>query len=206
MTHGHHALTVPSGRFSCAAMTDSPESAKPDTRSAILDATETVIVRDGARRTTIDAVVTESGFSKGGVLYHFPSKSALLQGLVERLVAEYEAELEHALSADKDEEGPVERRILAVLTETNERKKRIAGALLGVTAEEPDLINPARELKARIEKSLMKRANDPVLAQIVMLAIDGMSYREMLGFDPLNPSDRDQVRGRLLSLTEDIYP
>lgn len=184
-------------------MTDSPESAKPDTRSAILDATETVIVRDGARRTTIDAVVTESGFSKGGVLYHFPSKSALLQGLVDRLVTEYEAEIEHAMRADED--GPVERRILAVLAETNERKKRIAGALLGVTAEEPDLINPARELKARIEKGLMKRANDKVLAQIVMLAIDGMSYREMLGFDPLNPSDRDQVRDRLLSLSEDIY-
>ena len=90
-------------------------------------------------------------------------------------------------------------------TETNERKKRIAGALLGVTAEEPDLINPARELKARIEKSLMKRASDPVLARIVMLAIDGMSYREMLGFDPLSPADREKVRGRLLSLTEDIY-
>ena len=102
-------------------------------------------------------------------------------------------------------DGPVERQILSVLTETNERKKRIAGALLGVTAEEPDLINPARELKARIEKSLMKRASDPVLARIVMLAIDGMSYREMLGFDPLSPADREKVRGRLLSLTEDIY-
>lgn len=186
-------------------MTDSPESAKPDTRSAILDATETVIVRDGARRTTIDAVVAESGFSKGGVLYHFPSKSALLQGLVERLIAEFEADLDRAIAEADAANSPVERQILSVLTETNERKKRIAGALLGVTAEEPDLINPARELKARIEKSLMKRANDPVLALIVMLAIDGMSYREMLGFDPLNPSDRDQVRDRLLSLTEDIY-
>ncbi|MEN0654255.1 TetR/AcrR family transcriptional regulator [Hyphobacterium sp. WM6] len=186
-------------------MIETPDSVKPDTRSAILDATETVIVRDGARRTTIDAVVAESGFSKGGVLYHFPSKSALLQGLVQRLVGEFEADLDRAATEAASHGEPVERRILSILMETSERKKRIAGALLGVTAEEPDLIIPARELKARIEKSLLKRARDPLLARIVMLAIDGMSYREMLGFGPLTPADRDQVRDRLLSLTEDIY-
>ena len=186
-------------------MTDTTVRAKPDTRSAILDATETVIVRDGARRTTIDAVVAESGFSKGGVLYHFPSKTALLKALVQRLVDDFEADLDRASAEAEAHSEPVEHRVFAVLCETNERKKRIAGALLGVTAEEPELLDPARALKARIEARLFSTASDPALARIVMLAIDGMSYREMLGFDPLSPGDREAVCDRLLTLTEDIY-
>ncbi len=43
-------------------------------RSALLDAAERVVLRDGAGQLTMDAVAAEAGVSKGGVLYAFPSK------------------------------------------------------------------------------------------------------------------------------------
>jgi len=56
----------------------SADTVRPATRDVILDAAERVVSREGSGRLTIDAVVRESGFSKGGVLYNFPSKQALI--------------------------------------------------------------------------------------------------------------------------------
>ena len=57
----------------------------------LLDAAIDVIRRDGARALTLDAVAAEAGVSKGGLLYHFASKRALIDGLLERWLDDFEA-------------------------------------------------------------------------------------------------------------------
>jgi AcrR family transcriptional regulator len=49
---------------------------KPETgaRERILEAAYTVAERSGAAALTLDAVAAEAKVSKGGLLYHFPSK------------------------------------------------------------------------------------------------------------------------------------
>ena len=54
-------------------------------RDKILAATERVILRDGPHGVSVDAVLAESGMSKGGFFHHFPTKAALLGELLERL-------------------------------------------------------------------------------------------------------------------------
>ena len=54
-------------------------------RERILDSFETALIRDGERAATMDAVAAAADVSKGGLLYHFPSKEALVDGLAERL-------------------------------------------------------------------------------------------------------------------------
>lgn len=53
-------------------------------RNGLLDAAERVVSRDGAGQLTMDAVAAEAGVSKGGVLYAFPSKDALIDALFTR--------------------------------------------------------------------------------------------------------------------------
>ena len=53
----------------------------------MLDAAEVVLTEQGAWRLTLDAVAEQAQVSKGGLLYHFPTKDALLQALVDRLAA-----------------------------------------------------------------------------------------------------------------------
>lgn len=55
-----------------------------DTRDRILDALRSLLARGGAAEATLENVAAEAGVSKGGLLYHFPSKDALFHGLVER--------------------------------------------------------------------------------------------------------------------------
>ena len=66
---------------------------RPSRRTALLDAALTVVRRDGAAALTLDAVAAEAGVSKGGVLYHFGSKRALIDGLLERWLDEFGARL-----------------------------------------------------------------------------------------------------------------
>ncbi|MGR3618427.1 MAG: TetR/AcrR family transcriptional regulator [Roseovarius sp.] len=54
-------------------------------RDTLLDATEAVVLEMGATRLTFDAVAERAGVSKGGLLYSFPTKEALMEGMEELL-------------------------------------------------------------------------------------------------------------------------
>ncbi|MEE2569870.1 TetR/AcrR family transcriptional regulator [Pseudarthrobacter sp. J64] len=58
---------------------------KPVARDAVLDAFESLLIEVGERAATLDAVAGRAGVSKGGLLYHFPNKEALISALLERL-------------------------------------------------------------------------------------------------------------------------
>ena len=53
-------------------------------REHILDTYVDLLIRSGERAATLDAVATAAKVSKGGLLYHFSSKKALLEALTER--------------------------------------------------------------------------------------------------------------------------
>ena len=66
-------------------------------RDRILDAYADLLAEEGERFATVDAVAARAGVSKGGVLYHFPSKDQLAAAVCDRL----------AVLAAEDAEVPV---------------------------------------------------------------------------------------------------
>src|SRR5215510_10037258 len=74
-----------------------------DTCGKILDAAETVVVRDGVRSLTLDAVAEQSGISKGGILYHYRTKEDLAAAMVERSIAWFD---DAVADAAKDDPAP----------------------------------------------------------------------------------------------------
>ena len=70
------------------------------TREAVLRAAAQIIVRLGVGAFTIDAVAQEAGVTKGGVLHHFPSKEALIDGLIEQVTEMFNARLAAELEAE----------------------------------------------------------------------------------------------------------
>ena len=56
----------------------------PTVRDQLLDAAETVAVREGVSRLTFDAVAAEAGVSKGGLLHYFTNKDQLIEAMVQR--------------------------------------------------------------------------------------------------------------------------
>lgn len=58
----------------------------PSSRDRILDAYADALAVEGERHATLDAVAAKAGVSKGGLLYHFPSKDRLADALCDRLL------------------------------------------------------------------------------------------------------------------------
>lgn len=63
-------------------------------KTRILDAAIRVINRDGVRAVTFESVSAEAGLTRGGLLYHFPSREALLLGIDAHLVQGWEASMQ----------------------------------------------------------------------------------------------------------------
>ena len=57
-------------------------------RAAALDAADALLSEHGLAAFTLEAVAARAGISKGGLLYHFPTKEALLSDLMRRCLAE----------------------------------------------------------------------------------------------------------------------
>lgn len=181
------------------------EDAKPNTADLILDAAERVVARDGARKLTIDAVVRESGFSKGGVLYNFPSKLDLIKGMVARMVESFTRRHEAVMAeGDADGTGPLRAMVNALVCKDGEMDRQVSMGLLAALAENPELIDPIRDAIAKMRADMLAHAADPELANIVLLAADGLHFSDILGLDILSETERAAVEARLLALVTKV--
>lgn len=78
-------------------------------RDRILDAAVNVINRDGVRAVTFESVAAEAKLTRGGLLYHFPSREALLRGIDEHLVRAWETSMEALLGKTAEQATALER-------------------------------------------------------------------------------------------------
>ena len=181
-------------------MPEIDEVTQKSTRDAILDAAERVVEAGGARRLTMDAVVKESGFSKGGVLYYFGSKQALVQGMIVRVVEMIQGEFEQADHDAQAQGEDVLPALVKVSLDHSRKSPRVSMALLAGVAEYPELIEPVRVAVHAIRQKVLNHARDPIMVMIAHLVADGLHFSDILGLDVLTPEERAEVSARLLAM------
>jgi len=102
---------------------------KNATRERIIESAMHAFAEQGYHDTSMDDIVRRSGFSKGGIYFHFPGKEALFYALVNRLADALEAA---ARSSIEQERGAVARvdAALQTLLGMISRHPRLAGVVL----------------------------------------------------------------------------
>ncbi len=180
-----------------------------NSRDRILDACESIVIRDGVSRLTLDAAAAEAGLSKGGVLYHFGTRDALVSAMVERLVAAFDSELMDESAADATTDAAASGRYVRSYvratvrpsrTPEDVRRERAGAAVLAAMACEPQLLEPLRRSFDRWQDRLTSDGVDPVRATVARLAADGMWLVELFGFAPL----AEPLRGQVAAFLEDL--
>jgi AcrR family transcriptional regulator len=73
-------------------LSTSPTGSPPLSQTRIFDAAEAIVQSRGVAGLTLAAAARDAGISKGGLLYHFASKEALLDALLRRLAGFLEQE------------------------------------------------------------------------------------------------------------------
>ena len=175
-------------------------------RETILDAAETVVAADGAAHLTLDAVAERASVSKGGLLYHFPTKELLLEAMVDRHMQQLEATRLQALAGLAPGPGrELKALILSALPRCAEKDARLSGGMLAAVANSPRLLEPVRASKRRRLEWIT--TGEPELpferAASIALAVDGLCLLEMLQVSPYDAGQRERIMEDLLRLVDE---
>jgi AcrR family transcriptional regulator len=161
---------------------------KSNARESILLATCTLLVRQGSEKLTLDSVAQEAGVSKGGLLYHFPSKQALLEGVLSWLLDSFAAEIHAYVEADPNPVGRWNRaHINAGIKIGEEEKMRVIASLLSIISTNPNLQSILEKHVKSWCEHLYSDGIAPEKVTIMQLAVDGYFFRKMFG-----PKDKDK--------------
>jgi len=167
----------------------------PHAREKLLDAFEEILVTDTERAATMEAVAKAAGVSKGGLLYHFPSKQALEQGILDRLARTAEEDVEEMLAhpggavdafirSSGGENTPLDRVMIATVRLAGNGSAEAAAAIDRVRQTWRDVLRPF----VRSEAALA----------LVMLVADGVYFNATLQVS----GDASGMFGSLPELTD----
>lgn len=173
-----------------------PRGRTPD---RILDATLASFARRGYERTSLDSLAVGLGITKQSILYHYPSKEALLEAVIDRSAVELAEAFEAAVGPGGDGWARVEAVVRSVFRLAARRPE-----LLGLVREVTRLGPPASTrlthalaplvaratgfLETEMAAGHMRRQEAPLLLLAVYSTVIGMATEvdvlRALGYEP----------------------
>lgn len=169
-------------------------------REAILDAYRDAIAERGISTATLEAVAARAGVSKGGLLYHFPSKQALTDGLAQRLRDFTDANLARA-----DNLGAA-RAFLQTSRPATAEAQHYWAVIAAVQSDTAAVSERTRQILDDVftDWSVRLKADisDPVLADIIRLVGDGLYLAAVTGLPPLPARRAQRVIDQLIAAAE----
>ena len=146
------------------------------TRNAILDAANRVLIEKGAECFTL-----EVGRREGGREQRRPAVSLSLQkradftGMMARSIDRVDAALAEELERA---DGDYLKAYIRASFRTTADPARVSRAIQAAIVRDPALLNPLRERFERMQREIEQKASTPELGLLVRLAMDGIWFSE----------------------------
>lgn len=177
----------------------------PDARTRVLDAAETLVRGFGVASLTLEAAARAAGVSKGGLLYHFASKEALLVALMSRIAAAIEADFRAAVARQPAGPGQVARAMLAFAFGVPgdiaaDHVDRAAAVFLAAHHHDPALLAPVREVIGRMRDGVAGDGLPEGHGMAIMAAVDGLMLARLFGLYQLADEERQAMGAALARL------
>lgn len=163
----------------------------------ILEAAAKVVAEQGIFNLTFEAVAKEAGLSKGGLLYHFPSKEVLVAEMVKHLANNYRFKIDDSATADAVDKGKWTRAYVDVTFNNTYHNPDMHAGLLAAKAINPDLMEPMQEVYKEWQEAVDHDEIDPTLATIIRLAADGMWLADLFDINPISDEKKKKVYNTL---------
>ena len=176
----------------------------PSSREVIVDAAESVVIQVGAAHLTLDAVAAKASVSKGGLLYHFPTKKALLKAMLDRHMQRLEKARKKKYEELQDEPARAIKAYVLSALARDRKTERISAALLAAVAHDPRLLEPVRKDYQRHMAEFTSSGLRFERATVIALATDGLRLLEILFLSPpIKDKQRKHVIEELLRLASE---
>ncbi len=160
------------------------------TRSRILEATERIVRRDGVVHVTLERVAEEAGISKGGLLYHFASKQALVNALLLHTLERTDQRLKEL--TEGSEAGAFASAYLDYVRTSEHARNGAAAGIFAAAALDEGELAPAKAQFAIWQNRLLEEDGlRPETALLVRIVGDGLWLIDL--FDLAPPSARERT-------------
>lgn len=168
------------------------------TKDTILKAAERLVGAKGIHALVLEEVAAGASVSKGGLLHHYPSKQALIRGLAERMIAEYDREIEDFRQRDPAMPGAYTRAMLRANLSCPDECAQVCAAIWTELRDFPELLDLFRQHSIACQERLEADGLDLVVASTVRYAAEGLMAAATWGMP--QPGNLDQVVEYLLKL------
>ncbi|WP_218352759.1 TetR/AcrR family transcriptional regulator [Alteromonas lipotrueiana] len=178
-------------------------SDKITSRQRIIDAAINIAINQGPKTLTLDKVASDCAMSKGGVMHYFKNKEMLLEALLDNLMDTVKS-YEGGISNDYDNLLPISRMLRTRQRVHEHVNLDYARILLVAATENPELLH---SVKAHMEEFEQELQGEPQLyfdSLLLWLAIDGLSFQELLSVSPFSENQRNSIRNKLISMAESL--
>ncbi|WP_027054281.1 TetR/AcrR family transcriptional regulator [Mesorhizobium erdmanii] len=171
---------------------------RPNSREKILAAAADVARESGPGSLSLEAVASRAGVSKGGLLYNFPTKAKLMQGLVEGYLRDFEQALE---TANGNDGGANPLAVYIKLSANDcEEKQPSASWIFSAIAEDPDFMTPIKTFKQQLFERLKGETNDLKSLLVCYVAIEGLRSMNLFDSGVLSKDERELLVASLLEI------
>lgn len=174
---------------------------RQNSREKILAAAADVARETGPGSLSLDAVASRAGVSKGGLLYNFPTKAKLMQGLVEEYLREFEQALEAARTSDVSGESPLAAYIRLSADDCGDTQPS-ASWIFSAIAEDPDFLAPIKSFKRQLFERLKGETPSLKALLICFIAIEGLRSMNLFDADVLSQNERQLLVSSLLEIAK----
>lgn len=160
----------------------------------ILDAAETVVVRDGAAQLTLDAVAAQAGISKASVIYDYKSKQQLIRAVIQRRVRMENERVQAATSAfGTAPDAAIHGLIAAAADGPPDDLRAVAVNLVSALAHDAESRGIIEKAYERTIASLAAGSTNPRGAILAFLALEGLKRLELHKLHPWSEAQRASI-------------
>ncbi|WP_082733738.1 TetR/AcrR family transcriptional regulator [Polycladidibacter hongkongensis] len=136
---------------------------------------------------SLEEIARHAGVSKGGLLYNFPSKVALIRAIVAHFVADLEATVAEAEARLSQDPYPnkLMRALLVGLSEKCQENEGPHSGMLAAIVDDPDMLDPVRDFHSRVYNRIMAESEHPELARFAYMAVEGIRAQQIFQILPV---------------------
>ncbi|MCI2400561.1 TetR/AcrR family transcriptional regulator [Aliiroseovarius subalbicans] len=144
-----------------------------DRPDELLDAAVALFIEQGYARTSVAQIAARAGLSKGAVYLYFPSKQAILEGLVARAITPVGAELMAQVAAEARD---IRQMLTVFLTSLAQRLSDPATLAIPKIVIREAVVAP--EIAQMYHDAVLAQAL-PIMIQLIQRGIDNGQFRDV---------------------------
>jgi AcrR family transcriptional regulator len=149
-----------------------------DMRHTLLEVARQLTITDGSVP-SLNTLAAAAGVSKGGLIHHFPTRAALVDGLARAAIDQVDQVMSDA-AADRTARVTW-LRLASPQPDEADLFRALAAAYQSIDDDRAGTLTAAAAAAARWEALITDEVGDPVIARVIRLLGDGITFNALVG-------------------------